>query len=210
MNNFVIRHLGLCPYEDSLQNMQEFTRNRTESNLDELWIVEHPAVFTLGQAGDPKHILTPGNIPIIQSDRGGQVTYHGPGQLVVYTLIDIQRKNLTIRGLVSILETALINLLKDFNIEATSKCDAPGVYVENAKIASLGLRIRKGCSYHGLSLNVAMDLAPFSFINPCGYSSLKVVQTRDLGGPTTLKEAATYLIKHLETCLTPTPLKETL
>ncbi len=161
--------------------MQRFTRQRSNDNIDELWLLEHPPVFTQGLNGKPEHLLQPGNIPVLQVDRGGQVTYHGPGQLVFYPLLDLQRHHLGVRQLVSLLEQIVIDLLAAYHISAHSRADAPGVYVDGAKIAALGLRIKRGCSYHGLALNIDMDLEPFSRINPCGYENLPVTQCRDLG-----------------------------
>ena len=197
----LIRHLGLVPYEPTWDAMQTFTKERLPTTPDQLWFLEHPAIFTLGQAGKPEHILNAHSIPILKSDRGGQVTYHGPGQLIVYVLLDLQRISLTIRGLVCILENTIIALLADYHISAYAKKDAPGVYVEDAKICSLGLRIRKGCSYHGLSLNVNMDLMPFSWINPCGYSGLKMVQLSDWIPEITVSEVTVKLVDSLSISL---------
>lgn len=169
------------PYEATLQNMQAFTAARDETSLDEFWILEHPPVFTLGRNGKPEHVLNPGRIPVVNIDRGGQVTYHGPGQLVVYLLLDIKRKNIGVRDLVMRMEQAIIQLLAQYGVEAQGDRDAPGVYVNDKKIAALGLRVSRGKTYHGLSLNVDMELAPFSRINPCGYEGLQVTQCRDLG-----------------------------
>ncbi|WP_156812484.1 lipoyl(octanoyl) transferase LipB [Legionella tunisiensis] len=174
-----IRNLGLQPYLTVWDKMKSFTSMRNESTIDELWLLEHLAVYTQGQAGKAEHILNPNDIPIVQSDRGGQVTYHGPGQLVAYVLMDIRRRHLGIRTLVSQLEQVLINLLANYHIAGTIRCGAPGVYVEDKKIASIGLRVKNGCTYHGISLNVAMDLAPFQNINPCGFAKLKMAQISD-------------------------------
>jgi len=174
--------------------MQHYTDTRNSDSPDELWIVEHPPVFTQGQAGKSEHILNPGDIPVIQVDRGGQVTYHGPGQLVVYPLLDIKRSKVGVRQLVTHIEQSIIDMLAKYAITAYAKADAPGVYVDERKIASLGLRIRKGCSFHGLALNVDMDLAPFRRINPCGYAGLEMVQCKELGGPQTVIEAGEQLI----------------
>ncbi|GFZ81290.1 octanoyltransferase [Pseudohongiella nitratireducens] len=176
----VIRQLGLQPYEPVWRAMQHLTETRSDEIADELWVLQHPPVFTQGQAGKAEHLLAPGDIPVIQIDRGGQVTYHGPGQLVIYLLINVRRASVGVRELVSLIEAAIIDTLASFKIEAAARPDAPGVYVGDAKIAQLGLRIRRGCSYHGLSLNVAMDLSPFSRINPCGYAGLAVTQLIDL------------------------------
>lgn len=179
------RKMGLVDYQPTWQAMQAFTAERTDSTPDELWLLEHSPVYTQGQAGKPEHVLNPGNIPIVQIDRGGQVTYHGPGQLVGYLLFDLKRHKIGVRELVRKIEQSLIDLLAEYGIESYGKVDAPGVYVRRegveAKIGALGLRIRNGCSYHGLSLNVNMDLEPFGRINPCGYSGLQVTQIADFG-----------------------------
>lgn len=193
----IVRKLGSCPYEKSFQAMREFTLQRDANSLDEFWVLEHPPVFTQGQAGKKEHILDPGMIPIVQTDRGGQVTYHGPGQLVLYVLVDIKRKNLGIRAFVSSLEQAVIDFLAEYEISAEALRHAPGVYVDGAKICSLGLRIRKGASYHGLSFNLDMDLEPFSRINPCGVANLKLTQLRDLIKLPTFDVLSDQLIKHL-------------
>ncbi len=177
--------------------MQTYTDQRGPDAADEIWLVEHTPVFTLGFNGKAEHLLNPGDIPVVPIDRGGQVTYHGPGQQVAYLLIDIKRHKLGVRAMVEKIEQAIINLLADYNIEARGRRDAPGVYVGDAKIAALGLRIRRGCSYHGLALNINMDLEPFRRINPCGYAGMEVIQTADLGGPTSLSEAAPKLCQHL-------------
>lgn len=190
-----IRHLGQQDYQTVWHAMQAYTDNRDAHSHDELWIVEHSPVFTQGQAGKSEHILNPGDIPVIQVDRGGQVTYHGPGQLVVYPLIDIKRAKLGVRQLVNHIEQSIIDMLAQYDINAYAKADAPGVYVQECKIASLGLRIRKGCSFHGLALNVDMDLAPFRRINPCGYAGLEMVQSKALNGPQTVLEAGDKLIQ---------------
>ena len=174
-----VRHLGEVDYHHSWQKMQEFTNTRQQDTADELWFLQHPAVYTLGKNGKPEHILNSGNIPVVNSDRGGQVTYHGPGQIVVYTLLDLKRMNIGVRALVTKLEQTIVELLSDYGISANARADAPGVYVNNAKIAALGLRVRKGCSFHGLSLNVDMDLEPFTRINPCGYEGLEVTQIKN-------------------------------
>jgi lipoyl(octanoyl) transferase len=173
---FTIRQLGLQDYRSVWEAMKNFTMTRNETTPDELWILEHPPVYTQGQAGKAEHILNPRSIPIVQSDRGGQVTYHGPGQLVVYTLIDIDRMNMGVRTLVTHLEQTLISLLESYKISAAIRCGAPGVYVQEQKIASIGLRVKNGRTYHGIALNVAMDLSPFDGINPCGYEALKMTQ----------------------------------
>ncbi|MDR3476845.1 MAG: lipoyl(octanoyl) transferase LipB [Gammaproteobacteria bacterium] len=197
MTAIIIRSLGHQDYDSCWQAMKEFTNQRHADTLDELWVVEHPPVFTQGQNGKPEHVLNAGDIPVIQVDRGGQVTYHGPGQLMLYTLIDVKRLKLNIRQLVSALENAVIALLAAHKVKATAKCDAPGVYVDDKKICSVGLRIRRGCSYHGLALNVDMDLEPFSRINPCGYAALKMTQLSELAGPQNTTEIAAQLVEYL-------------
>jgi lipoyl(octanoyl) transferase len=196
------RELGLMAYTPVWQAMQRFTDSRDSSTTDQVWMVQHPPVFTQGQAGKPEHLLVPGDIPVVQVDRGGQVTYHGPGQLVVYLLLDVRRLGFGVRELVSRIENALIELLASFGIAAAAKPDAPGVYVEGAKIASLGLRIRRGCSFHGLALNVDMQLEPFQRINPCGYAGLAMTQLCDHAGRIELAEVSarlrTQLVKHLD------------
>ena len=196
-NPVLIRHLGRRDYWEVFEAMIAFTQARHSSTFDELWVVEHPPVFTQGLAGKSEHLLAPGDIPVIQVDRGGQVTYHGPGQLVVYILMDVRRAKLGVRHLVSILEQAVIELLGSHGVSACARTDAPGVYVEGAKVASLGLRIRRGCSYHGLSLNIDMDLEPFGRINPCGYPGLSVTQLRDLGIPSDFDRTARHLLNIL-------------
>lgn len=179
LNKLVIRDFGLKPYFETWQQMQHFTATRDENTQDEIWFVEHPSVFTQGQAGKTEHILNPGHIPIIQTDRGGQVTYHGPGQLVAYVLIDIQRKKMGVRPLVTALEQSITSFLKSLGVNPKTRCDAPGVYIDDKKICSVGLRIKRGASYHGLALNVDMDLEPFSRINPCGYPNLVMTQLKE-------------------------------
>lgn len=180
-----VRELGRRDYEPVWRAMQAFTDRRDADTADELWLVEHPPVFTVGLNGKPEHLLSPGNIPVVPVDRGGQVTYHGPGQLVAYTLLDLRRLGLGPRQLVTVLEGAVIALLAEAGIHAEARREAPGVYVDGAKIAALGLRVRRGCCYHGLSLNVGMDLEPFSRINPCGYPGLKVTQVSELAAADT-------------------------
>ena len=192
-----IRQLGQRDYSPVWQAMQDFTQQRNSHTLDEIWLVEHPRVFTLGLNGKHQHILNAGDIPIVKSDRGGQVTYHGPGQLVVYLMIDLQRQGLGVRALVTLIEQSIIALLADHNIEAISRKDAPGVYVNGAKIAALGLRIKRGYSYHGLSLNIDMDLEPFSRINPCGYPDMPITQLTHLGIKTKLPTVAQSLLTHI-------------
>lgn len=173
-------NLGVQDYQTSWQAMTDFTNQRTPETADQLWLVEHPPVFTQGQAGKAEHLLFPGDIPVVQTDRGGQVTYHGPGQLVAYPLLDLRRLKIGVRELVTAIEQTIVATLAYYGIDSSVKPDAPGVYVNGDKIASLGLRVRRGCSFHGLALNVAMDLAPFGRINPCGYQGLAMTQMRDL------------------------------
>ena len=175
-----VHHLGEVDYQHSWQKMQDFTNQRQSDTADELWFLQHPPVYTLGKNGKAEHVLNPGNIPVINSDRGGQVTYHGPGQIVVYTLLDLNRLKIGVRQLVTALEQSIIDLLADYGVESCARRDAPGVYVNDAKIAALGLRVRKGCSFHGLALNVDMALEPFGRINPCGYEGLEVTQLKNL------------------------------
>jgi lipoyl(octanoyl) transferase len=177
-DKILVRQLGLQPYEPVSQAMHDFTDSRDETTPDEIWLVEHLPVFTQGQAGKAEHLLTTGDIPVIQSDRGGQVTYHGPGQQVMYVLLNLKRRKLGVRELVTLLEQTVVNTLAEYGIDAHPRADAPGVYVGEMKICSLGLRIRKGCSFHGLALNINMDLAPFLRINPCGYAGMEMTQMR--------------------------------
>ena len=179
-DTLIIRHLGLQPYDEIWQQMREFTDHRSLDTPDEIWLLEHPPVFTLGQKTDPNHLLNQSNIHIVQSDRGGQITYHGPGQLVAYVLLDLRRNELNVRTLVTLLEDTMITLISQLGHQAHAKTKAPGVYINTAKVGSVGLRIRKGRSYHGLSLNVNMDLTPFQQINPCGYVGLQMTQLADI------------------------------
>ena len=179
MQDIIIKKLGSQPYADIWQEMKHFTDSRDASTSDEIWLLEHPPVFTQGQAGKAEHILQTGDIPIVQCDRGGQVTYHGPGQIIAYLLIDLKRRGIGVRQFVSHIENAIISVLKNYNLSATARSDAPGVYIDGAKIASLGLRVRRGRSYHGLSFNIDMDLSPFKYINPCGMQNLPIVQLKD-------------------------------
>ncbi len=195
--NPVVRRLGRVDYEPTWRAMQDFTASRAPETPDELWIVEHPPVYTLGQAGKPEHILEDVGIPIVKIDRGGQVTYHGPGQVVIYLLLDLQRLKIKVRELVTAIEQAVIDFLAAQGVAAERRAGAPGVYVGDAKIAALGLKIKNGCSYHGLALNVDMDLSPFAAINPCGYAGLKVIQTKDLDIPLTAHEAGEQLSQQL-------------
>ena len=178
--SIVVRHLGEVGYHDTWQKMQDFTNSRQSGTPDELWFLQHPPVYTLGKNAKPEHILNAAATPVIDSDRGGQVTYHGPGQVVVYTLLNLPRLKLGVRELVTTLEQVIIELLADYDVLAKARREAPGVYVNDAKIAALGLRVRKGYSFHGLALNVDMDLEPFSRINPCGYEGLEVTQLKNL------------------------------
>jgi lipoyl(octanoyl) transferase len=189
----ILRRLGLAPYEPTWRAMQRFTDARDAASADEIWFLEHPPVFTLGLAGKREHVLAPGDIPVIQTDRGGQVTYHGPGQLVVYPLIDLRRSGLGVRDLVSALERAVIGYAHELGIEARSRRDAPGVYVDGRKLASVGLRIRRGASYHGIAINVRMDLEPFGRINPCGYAGLEMTQLAAFATALTLDEVTSGL-----------------
>ena len=177
-DKILVRHLGLQPYEPVSQAMHDFTDMRDDTTPDEIWLVEHLPVFTQGQAGKAEHLLMTGDIPVIQSDRGGQVTYHGPGQQVMYVLLNLKRRKLGVRELVTLLEQTVVNTLAEYGIDAHPRADAPGVYVGEMKICSLGLRIRKGCSFHGLALNINMDLTPFQRINPCGYAGMEMTQMR--------------------------------
>jgi lipoyl(octanoyl) transferase len=196
-----IRNLGLQDYDITWQAMQRFTQERNTFSNDELWIVEHPPVYTLGLNGKREHLLTIGNIPVINSDRGGQVTYHGPGQVIIYVLLDIKRLNLGVRQLVTLLEQVMIGVLFQYDIVAVAKLDAPGVYVNDKKIGSIGLRIKKNCSYHGLSLNNDMDLSPFDDINTCGYSDLKVTQLSDLGVTISTQQLTSSVIQAITKAL---------
>ncbi len=193
-----IKRLGRVDYEPTWRAMQAFTAARGPDTADEIWLVEHPPVFTLGQAGKREHLLRDIGIPVVAIDRGGQVTYHGPGQVVAYLLIDLKRRGIGVKELVRRMEQAVIDLLAEFGIQAERLAGAPGVYVQGAKIAALGLRIKGGCSYHGLALNVAMDLAPFAAINPCGYEGMAVTQMRDLGVELSWGEVGERLLAQLQ------------
>ena len=195
----LVKHLGLADYATTYEAMKAFTKERTSESSDEIWVLEHPPVYTLGQAGDLGHLLIKdSDIPLVPIDRGGQITYHGPGQVVVYLLIDLQRRHIKVRELVSKIEQAVIDCLAAYGISAARREGAPGVYVGDAKIAALGLRIRNGCSYHGVSLNVDMDLTPFSAINPCGYAGMAVTQLHDLGVNVSVSDAGEDLLRHLQ------------
>jgi lipoyl(octanoyl) transferase len=197
MSQLIIRELGHQPYEPVWRAMQEFTNTRDEATADEIWFCEHESVFTLGLNTRPEHLLAPGDIPVIQIDRGGQVTYHGPGQLMIYPLIDLRRAGLGVRDLVTALEQSVVDLAADYGVEAASRCDAPGVYVNGVKLASVGLRIRRGCSFHGMALNVNVDLEPFSRINPCGFKGLELTDLARLGADNSLDTVRDRLLPHL-------------
>jgi lipoyl(octanoyl) transferase len=199
----IVRRLGRVDYQPTWQAMQDFNAQRGETTADEIWFCEHPPVFTLGLAGKPEHLLRDVGIPVVKIDRGGQITYHGPGQLVAYLLLDLRRRKLGVRELVHLMEQVLIELLLDYGVEATRQPGAPGVYVGGAKIGALGLRVKNGCCYHGLALNVDMDLAPFSAINPCGYEGMPVTQMRELCGIIDLPSVTTRLGSHLLRVLEP-------
>jgi len=194
-----VRSLGPVEYEPTWRAMQDFTAARTEVTPDELWLLQHPPVYTLGQAGKAEHLIAPTDIPVVAIDRGGQITYHGPGQLVIYVLVDLRRRGYGIRELVTRMEQAVIDFLAALGVAGARLPGAPGVYVEGAKIAALGLRVRQGCTYHGLALNLDMDLAPFAAINPCGYAGMRVTQCRDLGIAMPMREAESALSQNLLT-----------
>lgn len=187
---------GRQDYVPLWREMQAFTDNRDEATPDEIWFVEHPPVFTMGLNASKEHLLAPGDIPVVQIDRGGQVTFHGPGQLMVYPLIDLRRSNIGVRNLVTALEQSVVDLVAEFDIEAAARADAPGVYVNGEKLASVGLRIRRGASFHGMALNVDIDLEPFSRINPCGYAELQMTDLHRLGINMQLEETAEKLLPH--------------
>lgn len=201
LNQIIVRWLPQQEYHSCWLAMREFTDRRTATTPDEIWLCEHQPVFTQGQNGKAEHVLAAGDIPVVQTDRGGQVTYHGPGQLMVYTLIDLRRKKFNVRQLVSLIEQSVIDFLASVNVTAIAKVDAPGVYVDNKKICSIGLRIRRGCSYHGIAFNVALDLSPFQRINPCGFKGLEMTQLSSLSTIKEVKEAGDkltgYLVKNL-------------
>ena len=208
-NTLIVRQLGRQRYMPIWQKMQDFTDTRDENTPDEIWLVEHESVFTQGQAGKDEHLLSPGDIEVIKVDRGGQVTYHGPGQQMMYVLFNLRRLKIGVRELVTWLEECIIESLAEHGIDAYAKADAPGVYVNDSKIASLGLRVRRGCSFHGLALNVNMDLSPFLRINPCGYAGMNMVQTKELNGPQNLEAAGQGLVKHMIKKLNATQVKHT-
>jgi len=190
----IVKDLGVVEYEPTCEAMRQFTAERGQNTEDELWLLEHPQVFTLGLNGKDEHVLNTHDIPLVNTDRGGQVTFHGPGQLIVYTLIDLKRAKIGVREMISGLENSVVSMLKQLDIEAKSRSDAPGVYVEGRKIASLGLRVKRGACYHGLSLNVAMDLTPFSYINPCGYQGMEVIDLKSLACDLTMDQAKQYFV----------------
>jgi lipoyl(octanoyl) transferase len=196
-DQLIVRNLGLQPYEPTWQRMQQFTNERDDTAVDEIWSLQHEPVFTQGQAGKEEHILGTGDIPVVQVDRGGQVTYHGPGQAIIYLLLNLKRKKMGVRELVTIMENAIIDTLSDFQVDAYAKPDAPGVYVNDSKIASLGLRVRRGCSFHGLALNLSMDLEPFLRINPCGYAGMAMTQLGTLVDGLDQVEATQCLLDNL-------------
>ncbi len=202
MHELHIRNLGMQEYSSVFKKMREFTTQRTLTTVDEFWCLQHPAVFTLGANADQQHILKQTDIPIVQSDRGGQVTYHGPGQVIIYLLIDLRRKSIGVKRLVELIEQSIVELLNDYNIVSHARASAHGVYVDEAKIASLGLRVHSGCSYHGVALNVNMNISPFSLINPCGFPGLAITQLKDHGVTESLEmvsEKLTFkLCKYLE------------
>ena len=195
-DTLIVRQLGLQPWAPVSLAMHQFTERRSDDTPDEIWLVEHHPVFTQGQAGKTEHLLVPGDIPVMQSDRGGQVTYHGPGQQVMYVLVNLKRRKLGVRQLVSCIEQTVVDTLAALGISAAARADAPGVYVDGKKICSLGLRIRQGCSFHGLALNVAMDLAPFLRINPCGYAGLEMTQVSDWRAGTTTADLRPLLVEN--------------
>ncbi len=197
LDSCIVRELGRQPYEPVWAAMEAYTDLRGEDGDDELWLLEHEPVFTLGQAGRPEHVLAAGDIPVVRTNRGGQVTYHGPGQIVAYPLIDLRRRKLGVREFVGRIEQALIDTLATWDIHALRREGAPGVYVGAAKIGALGLRVRRGCSFHGLAFNVNLDPEPFARINPCGYQGLQVTSVLECGGPATLAEVAPVLVKNL-------------
>jgi len=197
VHTLLVKHLGRVEYEPTWRAMQQFTESREQGSTSEAWIVEHPPVFTQGQAGKPEHLLAVNEIPVVQSDRGGQVTYHGPGQVVIYLLLNLRDTGMGIRGLVTAIEDSIIAMLAEHNIDAASRRDAPGVYVDEAKIAALGLRVKRGFTYHGLSFNLDMDLSPFQQINPCGYQGLAVTQGSELGLSLSFEQVANAILEEL-------------
>lgn len=211
MQPLTIKHFtGLQDYALIWQAMKDYTDTRTEKSPDQIWLLQHPPVYTQGQNGKPEHILNPGNIPVIQVDRGGQITYHGPGQLVAYILVDLKRRNIGVRDLVRAIEQAIIDVLGEYDLCAKNRLDAPGVYVNDAKIASLGLRVRRGCSYHGLAFNIDMDMKPFTQINPCGLIDIRMVQLRELIDDVSIDDVEKKLTKQLEHALEKATRQQTL
>ena len=197
-----IRFLGMVDYESTWQAMKQFTEQRTPDTRDEIWLLQHPPTYTQGQAGKPEHLLNAHQIPVVQIDRGGQITYHGPGQIVAYLLLDLRRWKINVRELVRLMEQSVIDILAEYNIIASGRVDAPGVYVGDAKIAALGLKIKRSCCYHGLAFNIDMNLAPYNFINPCGYEGLRVTQLKDFGISTPLAQIEQSLASKLLASLT--------
>ncbi|OUR73322.1 octanoyltransferase [Methylophaga sp. 41_12_T18] len=194
----IVRDLGLVEFEPICEAMRKFTAERTPDTQDELWLLEHPAVFTMGLNGKDEHVLNTHDIPLVNTDRGGQVTYHGPGQLIAYTLIDLKRNKIGVRDMVTRLENSLIAIMAEQGIAAKSRADAPGVYVDGRKIGALGLRVKRGACYHGLSFNIDMDLTPFSYINPCGYQGLEVIDLKSLGCELTMEQAKQYFVSEFK------------
>jgi lipoyl(octanoyl) transferase len=197
----IVKHLGVTEYEATWRAMQQFTAQRNEQTPDEIWLLQHPPIFTQGLAGKPEHLLTMSSIPVVKTDRGGQITYHGPGQIIAYVLIDLKRKGIGVKELVKRIEQSIIDVLAGDKIRAERKLGAPGVYVDGAKIAALGLRVKNSCSYHGLALNVAMDLAPYQAINPCGYAGMAVTDMASLGVRASMDNVTNALSQHLITQL---------
>ena len=207
----IVKRLGLVEYAPALEAMRVFTAGRDADTPDEIWLLQHPPVYTLGQAGKPEHLLqNPADIPLVHIDRGGQITYHGPGQLVAYLLLDLPRRKLKVRELVHLMEQAIIDTLAGYGLAAERKAGAPGVYIAGDKIAALGLRVKNGCSYHGLSLNVDVDLAPFGWINPCGYEGLRTIRMHDFGITATVDEVGERLLAQLQRLLPPIAASATL
>lgn len=192
-NAILCRDLGVVPYESTWEEMKQFTQTRTRQDQDQIWLLEHPSIFTQGQAGKAEHLLDAGDIPVIQADRGGQVTYHGPGQLIAYIMIDLKRAGIGVRDLVTLIEQSIVDVLSQNGIESYPKPDAPGVYVNEMKVSSLGLRVRRGCSFHGVALNVDMDLGPFLRINPCGYQGLQMIDMKRLQPETSMAQVKVQL-----------------
>lgn len=197
MQKLIVKRLGSCDYQATWDKMKSFTDQRDETTVDEVWLLEHPPVFTQGLAGKPEHVLNLNGIPLVCTDRGGQVTYHGPGQLVAYVLFDLRRLKIGVRQLVHTLEACVVDVLAGYGVSGEPKCDAPGVYVDGAKICSIGLRVRKGCSYHGIAFNIDMDLSPFSQINPCGFQGLQMAQLQDFIKTVTVEEAGERFVQAL-------------